>query len=115
MTTEGYKTRFTKPYQTVQLMVPYDTGMDPYNGLLEVAVDMDIIQQKGSRYSLPEEEKTWYSKDFGSRQADVLAKCETQRDLFLHVDVDSDEIDFDPDEETSKQKRIAKAMGGKKK
>ena len=41
MKCEGYKTRFTKPFQSVTIEVPYDSGMDPYNGLLEVAVEVD--------------------------------------------------------------------------
>jgi len=116
MTTEGYKTRFTKPYQSVQIHVPYETGMDPYNGLLEVAVEMGIVTQKGSRFSMPSDDKSWYSKEFDKRQEDVLVQCEAKREKFLEALVDEDEIDFGDDKRSSKQKRIdkaAKALSGK--
>jgi len=52
MKVEGFKTRFTKPYQVVTIEVPYDAGMDEYNGLLAVAVEMGIVDKRGSRYAL---------------------------------------------------------------
>ena len=30
------KTRFAKPFEGVQLKIPYDTGLDPYSGLLDL-------------------------------------------------------------------------------
>ena len=33
---EGYKTRFTQPFQKVEIEVPYATGMDPFNGSNEI-------------------------------------------------------------------------------
>lgn len=107
MKCEGYKTRFTKPFQTVTIEVPYDTGMDPYNGLLDVAKDMDIITQKGSRYSLTGDDQSWYSKDFNKYAADVLAKCEAQREKFLEVLIDDTDLDTSSGP-SSKSKRKGK-------
>ena len=108
MKCEGYKTRFTKPFQTVTIEVPYDEGMDPYNGLLEVAKEMGIITQKGSRYSITGQDNTWYAKDFGQYAADVLAKCEAERAKFLETEVGDDELDMTAGP-TSKSKRRAKS------
>jgi RecA/RadA recombinase len=44
----GFKTRLTKPYQRCEILVPYDTGLDPYEGLLPVAVAEGIVTQKGA-------------------------------------------------------------------
>lgn len=107
MKVEGYKTRFTKPFQTVTIEVPYDTGMDPYNGLLDVAVDMGICVKKGSRFALAGSDETWYSKDFGNYAADVLAKCEANREKFLEALVEDDELDLAAGP-TSKSKRREK-------
>ena len=30
------KTRFAKPFEAVQVKIPYDTGMDPYSGLVDL-------------------------------------------------------------------------------
>lgn len=108
MKCEGYKTRFTKPFQNVTIEVPYDTGMDPYNGLLDVAKEMGIITQKGSRYSLTGDDNSWYSKDFHKYAADVLAKCEAAREKFLEGFVDDDEIVVEQ-QQTAKSKRKEKA------
>lgn len=113
MKTEGYKTRFTKPYQTVTIEVPYDTGMDKYNGLLDVAVEMGIAQKRGARYALDGVEKTFYARDFGQYAPDVLVKCETKREQFLEAMVEDHEIDRGGKQPTAKSKRKAKATGSK--
>jgi len=108
MKAEGYKTRFTKPFQTTTLEVPYDTGMDPYSGLLEVAVGMGLIEKRGSRYAITGDEKTWYSKEFHKYAEDILQQAESQSDKFLEADIaDGDEIV--EKQETSKSKRQSKA------
>ena len=94
MKCEGYKTRFTKPFQTVTIEVPYDQGMDKYNGLLDVAKELGVIIQKGSRYRVHDEEETWYSKDFGPHAANVLAQCEALRTKFLEAEVETEELDL---------------------
>lgn len=110
MKTEGYKTRFTQPYQTVTIEVPYETGMDPYNGLLDVAVEMGICVKKGSRYSLAGDDKTWYGKDFGEYAADVLVKCESERAKFLDALVEVDEIDLSTGDSSKKQRQSKMAV-----
>lgn len=108
MMCEGYKTRFTKPFQKITIEVPYDTGMDPYNGLLDVAVEMGICVKKGSRYAIAGEEKTWYAKEFGDRAADVLVMCEEKREKFLDALIDEADLDLSAGP-SSKAKRKAKA------
>jgi recombination protein RecA len=104
MKTEGYKTRFTKPYQTVTIEVPYDEGMDPYNGLLEVGVEMGIVEKRGARYSIAGEDKTWYGKDFGEYAEQVLAAAEDNREKFLEALVEDDE-ELGPDDKRSVKKK----------
>ena len=29
------KTRYSKPFEAVQVKIPYETGMDPYSGLVD--------------------------------------------------------------------------------
>lgn len=107
MKCEGYKTRFTKPFQTVTIEVPYDTGMDPFNGLIDVAVEMDIVQQKGAWCYFGDEK--WQGKILPPEYAgDVLAKCEANREKFLEALVGDDELDL-TEGPSSKSKRKAKA------
>ncbi len=94
MKVEGYKTRFTQPYQTVTIEVPYETGMDPYNGLLDVAKNLNILTQKGAYYYLEGNDKGWLLKDgWDVHKAAILTACEARCDKFLDADISDDEIE----------------------
>jgi recombination protein RecA len=86
MICEGYKTRFTKPYQRVEIEVPYETGMDPYSGLVEVALKADIIEKKGSRYVIRGEDETWYSKDIAEHADRIVEALDKLEGLQLKTD-----------------------------
>ena len=43
------KTRYAKPYEGVQVKIPYDTGMDPYSGLVDLFEKKGILVQQGNR------------------------------------------------------------------
>lgn len=103
MKCEGYKTRFTKPFQTVVIEVPYDTGMDPYSGLLETAIEMGIVEKRGSRYALAGKDETWYSKDIVKYSESILLAGEAQVSAFLKAQTE----DADVDEETETQDETA--------
>jgi len=110
MKVEGYKTRFTRPYQSVTIEVPYETGMDPYNGLIDVAKNIGVLVQKGSYYYLPDQEKGWQMKDgWDLHKADILTLCEAQCDKFLDADISDADIDTSG-AKTAKSKRDAKLL-----
>jgi len=111
MKVEGYKTRFTKPFQTVTVEVPYDKGMDPYSGLLEAAEALGVVLKKGSRWQFGDN-PSFYAKDVEKHAEDILVKCETLSKKFLDVAVE-EEADFDgtsKDAELTKAKRVKKAV-----
>ena len=43
------KTRYAKPFEGVQVKIPYDTGMDPYSGLVDLFEKKGILTQQGNR------------------------------------------------------------------
>lgn len=45
------KTRYSKPFETVELKIPYETGMNPYSGLVEMFEDMGLLKKDGNRLS----------------------------------------------------------------
>jgi len=106
MKCEGYKTRFSKPYQVVTIEVPYDEGMDPYNGLLPVAVEMGIVDKRGSRYAMAGSDDTWYGKEFGDHAEKVLAQAEDKREKFLEGFLEGEEEAGPDSDESVKQRRI---------
>lgn len=45
------KTRYSKPFETVQIKIPYETGMNPYSGLFETYEDK-LLTKDGNRYKV---------------------------------------------------------------
>src|SRR6056300_773545 len=43
------KTRYSKPFESVQVKIPYDTGMDPYSGLVDLFEKKGLLKQTGNR------------------------------------------------------------------
>jgi len=43
------KTRFTKPFESVQVKIPYETGMDPHSGLVDLFEKKGVLTQQGNR------------------------------------------------------------------
>lgn len=83
MKAEGYKTRFTKPFQTVTVEVPYDTGMDPYSGLEETAVSMGVLEKRGNRLAFKGDDKTFFGKDIAEHAERILEAIESETNAYL--------------------------------
>lgn len=105
MKCESYKTRFTKVHQSITVDVPYDTGMDPNNGLLDVAVKMGIVEQKGAWYNIGDEK--FQSKNFEVHSSKVLALCEKAQEAFIEAQISDKDLDLS-DDVSSRQKRFDK-------
>ena len=43
------KTRYAKPFESVQVKIPYETGMNPYSGLVDLAEGKDMLTKTGNR------------------------------------------------------------------
>jgi len=76
------KTRYAKPFEGVQVKIPYETGMNPYSGLLELFEAKDIIKKQGNRLAyttLDGEEildyrKKWVGENLDKVMSDYLVK-----------------------------------------
>lgn len=44
------KTRYAKPFEHVELTIPYTTGMNPYSGLFEFFVSCGLYKRSGNSY-----------------------------------------------------------------
>ena len=44
------KTRYNKPFEGVQVEIPYSTGMDPYSGLFDMFEGKGLLEKVGNRY-----------------------------------------------------------------
>jgi recombination protein RecA len=45
------KTRYAKPFESVQVKIPYETGMNPYSGLLDLFEKASMLTKEGNRLS----------------------------------------------------------------
>ena len=43
------KTRYAKPFEGVQVKIPYSTGMDPYSGIVDLFEKKGVIEKTGNR------------------------------------------------------------------
>ena len=67
------KTRYAKPFETLQIKIPYETGMNPYSGLLDMYEKAGILTKEGNRLSYTTDDgeiiklfrKAWESNEDG--------------------------------------------------
>jgi len=106
MKCEGYKTRFTQPFQTVTIEVPYETGINPYSGLLEAAKDLEIVESSGAwNYVVGTDYKFSGAKNIDEFAEDILIKCETKGDKRLQSFMEEFEEDESEELEDVKTRR----------
>jgi hypothetical protein len=43
------KTRYAKPFESVQVKIPYETGMNPHSGLVDLFEAKEILKKDGNR------------------------------------------------------------------
>jgi RecA/RadA recombinase len=68
------KTRYAKPFESVQVKIPYETGMNPYSGLVDLFEGKGLLQKEGNslKYTLTDGtvikqfRKAWERNDDGS-------------------------------------------------
>ena len=44
------KTRYAQPFQTIEVQIPYETGMNPYSGFFDLIENRGLITKEGNRY-----------------------------------------------------------------
>jgi len=45
------KTRYAKPFEDIQVQIPYDTGMSPYSGMFDLLEQKNFVKKEGNRYT----------------------------------------------------------------
>lgn len=44
------KTRYAKPFENIEVQIPYETGMNPYSGFFDLIEKKGMISKEGNRY-----------------------------------------------------------------
>ena len=76
------KTRYAKPFEGVQVKIPYETGMNPYSGLVELFEKKGLLEKQGNRLKyetvdgeeLLEYRKNWSGELLDKVMSDYLIK-----------------------------------------
>ena len=69
------KTRYAKPFESVQVKIPYETGMDPYSGLVDLFEKKGLLKQQGNRLKYVDssnKEHIHYRKDWGGEELEII-------------------------------------------
>ena len=94
------KTRYAKPFEGVQVKIPYETGMNPYSGLLELFEAKGLIEKSGNRLkytTVDGEEILEYRKKW---TGELLDKVMDEFYLKKNINTDEELQDADDDIES---------------
>lgn len=56
------KTRYSKPFENIELEIPYSTGMDPYSGLFTFFEGKGALKREGNSYTYTAKDGTVIKK-----------------------------------------------------
>lgn len=65
------KTRYAKPFEKVELEIPYSTGLSPYSGLFDFFLSNEIITKTGHKYEYIDkngEVHKYYQKEYNKNE-----------------------------------------------
>ena len=71
------KTRYAKPFEEVEVTIPYDTGMNRYSGLFDMCEQKQVFLKDGNRYrytSLDGTEYKLFRKDMTPEFYDMVMR-----------------------------------------
>ena len=69
------KTRYAKPFESVYIKIPYESGMDPYSGLVDLFEERGILIQQGNRLKFVHstgKEHLFYRKEWKNDKLDMI-------------------------------------------
>lgn len=79
------KTRYAKPFESVQVKIPYETGMNPYSGLVDLAEGKGLLKKDGNRLSFTTNDGEiikYYRKEWERNEEGCLDKVMAEFDNY---------------------------------
>lgn len=74
----GFKSRFTKIWQSAKIDVPYDEGINKYSGLLEAAEGLGVVKRAGSWYNIVGTDAKFQSKSIDEYGEQIVSLMESK-------------------------------------
>ena len=92
------KTRYAKPFEGMQVKIPYETGMNPYSGLTDLAEKKGLLKKDGNRLMfvtsdgeiIKQFRKAWESNEEGCLDK-VMADFVNQRETVSTEEAQTEE------------------------
>jgi len=69
------KTRYNKPFEDIEIQIPYSTGMSPYSGFFELLEKRKLITKEGHRYSYVDNDGVihkYYRKEWNKNEKGII-------------------------------------------
>jgi recombination protein RecA len=69
------KTRYAKPFEDIQIQIPYETGMNPYSGFFDLIEKREIIKKEGNRYTYTDlngEVHKYFRKEWNKNENGIM-------------------------------------------
>jgi recombination protein RecA len=64
------KTRYAKPFESVQIKIPYESGMNPYSGLIDMLEAKGILKKEGNKLAYTSNKTGEIFKEFRKNWTD---------------------------------------------
>lgn len=95
------KTRYAKPFETVQVKIPYETGMNPYSGLTDLFEAKNLLIKDGNRLKYVNaagDEIKAYRKEWERNENGCLDKVMLEYSDEIIEGIDLDDVDLETGE-----------------
>lgn len=69
------KTRYAKPFEDIEIQIPYETGMNPYSGFFDLIEKRDMIKKDGNRYAYTDlngEVHKYFRKEWNKNENGIM-------------------------------------------
>jgi RecA/RadA recombinase len=87
------KTRFAKPFEDVEVHIPYETGMNPYSGFFDLIEKKGFVTREGNRYMYTDqngEVHRYFRKEWAKNEngiMDLVMKEFSQREKQVNTEL----------------------------
>ena len=69
------KTRYSKPFERVEIEIPYDKGMDKFSGFFDYILSKEVIRREGNKYIYVDKsgkEHKYFEKEYKRNEDNIL-------------------------------------------
>jgi len=92
------KTRYAKPFEGMQIKIPYETGMNPYSGMVDLAEKRGLLKKEGNSLVFTTSDgevikqfrKKWEANDEGSLDK-IMKDFENLKETVSTDDIQTEE------------------------